>query len=329
MSYPLLIVNLNKLSINCKNIISLCREKNISVTGITKSVFNDLDIAEAMLSSGCVSIGESRIHNLKKILSLPCEKLLTRVPLLSEAEEVVEFADISLNSELETIEKLNFWAEKKGKKHKIFLLLETGDLRDGENIENIFSITESIFRLKNIEFLGLASNMACLSENNPTLELFNSLLKLRENLEKRSGLKLWISAGNSSFLHLLPLLDKQERVNLRVGEGLLLGRDTANKTTLLGSYDDVFLLAAEIIELKIKNGSLRGVLAMGHVEINIHGLVPLDENILLAGATSDHTIIEFRNNVTQYKLGDKILFKVDYWTLLKVFSLPDIDKKYI
>lgn len=329
MSYPLLIVDLNKLKINCENIVSICKEKNISVIGITKSVFNDLDIVETMLQSGCVGIGESRIYNLKKISSLPCKKLLTRVPLLSEADEVIEFSDISLNSEIETIQSLNFWAEKKGKKHKIFLLLETGDLRDGENMESIHSTTEEVLKLKNIEFLGIASNMTCLSEFTPTLDIFNSLLKIREELEIKSGLKLWISAGNSSFLHLLPLIERQERVNLRIGEGLLLGRDTVNKTTLFGSFDDVFLLATEIIELKVKNGSLRGVLAMGYVEINPQGVTPIDDDILLVGTTSDHTIIEFKNNITNYKLGDKVLFKVDYWTLLKVFSLPDVDKKYI
>ncbi|MGL4402148.1 MAG: alanine racemase [Fusobacteriaceae bacterium] len=329
MSYPILIVNLNKLSLNCKNIVSMCREKNISVTGITKSVFNDLAIAETILHSGCTCIGESRISNLKKIVSLPCEKLLTRVPLLSEAEDVVKFADISLNSEIETIKTLNSCAEKEGKKHKIFLLLETGDFRDGENIKDIHSVTDEILKLKNIEFLGIASNMACLSDSFPTTDIFSSLLDIREELEEKSGLKLWISAGNSSFLHLLPLISKQERVNLRIGEGLLLGRDTSKKTTLPGSFDDVFLLAAEIIELKIKNNSLRGVLAMGCVEINLQGLHPLDENILLTGVTSDHTIIEFKNNNTHYKLGDKILFKVDYWTLLKIFSLPDVSKIYI
>lgn len=329
MSSPLLIVNLNKLRINCKNIVSLCSDKNISVTGITKSVFNDLAIAETMLSSGCINIGESRVNNLKKIVPLSCDKILTRIPLLSEVEDVIQFADISLNSELETIKALDSCAKKRGKKHKIFLLLETGDFRDGENIENLFSTTEEIFKLKNIQFLGIASNMACLSESLPTLEIFNFLLKIRDELEVRSGLKLWISAGNSSFLHLFPLLNKQERVSLRIGEGLLLGRDTANKTTLPGSFNDVFILATEIIELKIKNGILRGILAMGHVEINIQGLFPLDTDVSILGATSDHTIIEFKNNVTHYKLGDKVLFKVDYWTLLKIFSLPDVEKKYI
>ncbi|MGL5099011.1 MAG: hypothetical protein ACRC6B_03080, partial [Fusobacteriaceae bacterium] len=207
--------------------------------------------------------------------------------------------------------------------------LETGDFRDGENIKDIHSVTDEILKLKNIEFLGIASNMACLSDSFPTTDIFSSLLDIREELEEKSGLKLWISAGNSSFLHLLPLISKQERVNLRIGEGLLLGRDTSKKTTLPGSFDDVFLLAAEIIELKIKNNSLRGVLAMGCVEINLQGLHPLDENILLTGVTSDHTIIEFKNNNTHYKLGDKILFKVDYWTLLKIFSLPDVSKIYI
>ncbi|MGL4980809.1 MAG: alanine racemase [Fusobacteriaceae bacterium] len=329
MNYPALIVNLKKLRENCENIVSLCREKNISVTGITKSVFNDLAISETMLNAGCVGIGESRISNLKKIVSLPCEKLLTRVPLLSEIEDVIKFSDISLNSEFQTIKALNSCAKKEGKRHKIFLLLETGDFRDGEILENIYSVTDEILKLKNIEFLGIASNMGCLSDSFPTLDIFNQLLEIRDILEKKSNLKLWVSAGNSSFLNLLPLIEKQKRVTLRIGEGLLLGRDTVQKKTISGSFDDVFLLESEIIELKIKRERVRGVLAIGYVEINLPGLQPLDSNIILVGATSDHTIIEFKNNITDYKLGDRILFKVDYWTLLKIFSLPDVNKIYI
>lgn len=329
MSYPLLITDLKKLERNCRKVIELCREKNITVTGITKSVFNDFPIAETMISEGCVNIGESRIANLKKISYLGCEKLLTRVPMLSEVAEVIQYADISLNSELEVVKKLSEAASMRGRIHKIFLLVETGDLRDGENLEDVEHTVSEILKLKNISLLGIASNMACLSDNAPNVKLFNLLLELRKKLEEKFNISLIISAGNSSFLHLLPELKKQERVNVRIGEGLLLGRDTGKNRTLPGSHDDVFILETEIIELKRKEGVLRGVLAMGKVESDPGGLVPLDSSIEVIGATSDHTIISFRGNETVYRLGDKISFKFDYWTLLKLFSLPDIEKIYI
>lgn len=329
MSYPLLITDLNKLYKNCRNIIELAAERGISVTGITKSVFNDFPIAETMLSAGCNSIGESRIANLKKIKYLSCQKVLTRIPMLSEIDDVIEYADISLNSELEAIKKINERAKSLGVIHKIFLVVETGDLREGETLDNIESTVSEILKLGNIELLGLASNMACLSDNIPNLELFNFLLNLRKKIEEMFNISLILSAGNSSFLHLLPEIGKQERINIRIGEGFLLGRDTAQKKTLPGSFDDVFILETELIELKRKEGHLRGILAMGKVETDPEGITPLDPDIEVIGATSDHTIIRFRGDTTRYKLGDKMLFKVDYWTLLKLFSLPDIEKKYI
>ncbi len=49
----------------------------------------------------------------------------------SQAEDVVRYADISLNSELETISALGAEAVKQNKVHNVVLMADLGDLREG------------------------------------------------------------------------------------------------------------------------------------------------------------------------------------------------------
>jgi predicted amino acid racemase len=51
--------------------------------------------------------------------------------MISQADEVVKLADISLNSELKTIVALNAAAAKINKIHKVLLMVDLGDLREG------------------------------------------------------------------------------------------------------------------------------------------------------------------------------------------------------
>ena len=61
-------------------------------------------------------------------INLP--KVLLRLPMLSETKEVVKYADLSLNSELKTIISLDD-KQKQNKIHKIILMFDFGDLREG------------------------------------------------------------------------------------------------------------------------------------------------------------------------------------------------------
>ena len=57
--------------------------------------------------------------------------MLIRIPMLSEIEDVVRLTELSLNSEMEVLEALNAEAGKQGKKHKVILMADLGDLREG------------------------------------------------------------------------------------------------------------------------------------------------------------------------------------------------------
>lgn len=57
--------------------------------------------------------------------------MMIRIPLLTEKEEIIKYCDISLNSEYKTIKVLNEEAKRQNKTHKIILMVDLGDLREG------------------------------------------------------------------------------------------------------------------------------------------------------------------------------------------------------
>ena len=76
----------------------------------------------------------------------------------SEVSEVVEYADVSFQSELSTI---GCWTKPPGggKRHNVVLMIDLGDLREGifyEKEEEIFSTVAELLLLKHIRCMGLA-----------------------------------------------------------------------------------------------------------------------------------------------------------------------------
>lgn len=57
--------------------------------------------------------------------------LLLQTPALSEIDGVIQYADISMNTEIKTIEKLSIATHNAGIRHKIILMIEMDDLREG------------------------------------------------------------------------------------------------------------------------------------------------------------------------------------------------------
>jgi predicted amino acid racemase len=86
-----------------------------------------------MLQGGVKFIADSRIENIEKMKAagISTQFVLLRTPL-GQAESVVRSADISLNTELETLKKLSYYAKAGNKKvHQVIVMVELGDLREG------------------------------------------------------------------------------------------------------------------------------------------------------------------------------------------------------
>ncbi|MTI61347.1 MAG: alanine/ornithine racemase family PLP-dependent enzyme [Firmicutes bacterium] len=357
MSNPKVKIDLKKIEANTKTIVDLAVTEGIEIFGVTKVVCADLKVAQAMLAGGVKGLADSRIDNLKylrenlNISTVPL--MLLRIPMLSEVDRVVKYADISLNSELKVIKALNIASEKKDLKHQIILMIDVGDRREGIMPDRVIQIVKKIIKLKNIKLLGLGTNLACFGGVLPSKRNLRILIDLKQEVNNQFGLNIEIiSGGNSSSL---PLLKKEglppDITQLRVGETILIGTNVLNRKPFLDTYQDAFLLVAEIVELQdkpaqpegergqdafgetkkiIKKGiRKRAIVAVGRQDVEIEGLTPLAEGIEIEGGSSDHLIIDVTGSQKDLKVGDLLGFKLNYAALLKAATSRYVDTDYI
>ena len=351
MVTPRLEVNLEKIKHNAKELNNLFNTKGISITAVTKGVLGSLEIVHALLESGIKSIANPYIASIRKMkeAGVDIPAMLIRPPMMSEVEEVVKYADISLNSEISVIKLLSRCAARHKKSHKIILMIELGDLREGILPCDVEKMVEEIIDLENVDLIGVGTNMACLSGVKPTDKNMKELSCIAEQIQQKYKIELKIiSGGNSANYEWFMSTDNTGLINnLRIGEAILLGCETLHRKRIPNLYMDAFTLVAEIIELKTKDsvpcGELcqdsfgnktefqdkgpmrRAILGIGKQDIDISKITPrIDVDII--GASSDHLILDAKK--TNLSVGSEIEFDINYNTLLRVMPSPFVKKTY-
>ena len=350
MRYPALVMDKSKIRHNTKLLCELASKHGIKIAGVTKVFCALPELAEAMIEGGVYALADSRIENLERLKSLNVPKHLLRIPMLSQASEVVQYADISLNSEIEVIKALNEAAKAQSKVHQIILMVDLGDLREGVWYENAVSLAGEIMKLQNIKLIGVGTNLTCYGGVIPSNEILSILVEIAEEIEDKYGIKLEIiSGGNSSSIHLLQKNQMPARINqIRLGEAIVLGTESAYGKRIDGTYADAFTLVAEIIELKEKPSApigeigldafggkpvfvdkgiiKRAIVAIGRQDVKYDGLTPRDKGIAILGASSDHMILDLTNAENEYKVGDVVEFGVNYGALLGAATSEYVNK---
>lgn len=353
MSFPKLIVNYELLKNNVKSMVELCESKGIKVAGVTKVFCGNPHIAKAYVEGGVSFLADSRIENLQRLKEFDLPKIMLRLPMISEAEKVVEYADISLNSEIETIRALSEKALEKNRIHKIILMVDLGDLREGFFDEgDLFKAVEKILALKGVKLIGIGTNLTCYGGVIPSMEHMDRLNRLKREIEEKYNIELEIiSGGNSSTLHLLAANDLQGINNLRLGESLVLGTESAYGQQMEGTRNDAFKLQVQIIEVKEKpsvpigeigrdafgqvptfvdRGVRRRILcAVGKQDVDLDSLYPVDKGLVILGASSDHLILDGSDSEINYKVGDIVEFTMHYVCLLRAMTSEYIKKELI
>lgn len=309
-------------------------------------------MAKTLLESGFEELADSRIENIKKLKSHFDNKvktLLLRIPMISQAKEVVQYCDSSLNSEIETIKALDKAASDLGKKHNIILMVDLGDLREGIWPSSIEKVQEELRKLGNINVLGLGVNLTCYGGVIPTKEKLEELLKLKANWEHKGMPLKVVSGGNSSTINMVLEGKIPTGINhLRLGESLLLGRETIDRGHIPNTHLDAFVLVAEIVEIKEKpslpigiigqdafgnspvfqdrGAHKRAIVAIGRQDVDLN-LEPIDERIEILGGSSDHIILDV-TAIPTLKVGDKVEFIPGYGSLLQAMTSPYVKKVY-
>ncbi|MCL2406559.1 MAG: alanine/ornithine racemase family PLP-dependent enzyme [Defluviitaleaceae bacterium] len=353
MKYPALIIDLPKLAENIAKIQAVCNPHNINFCAVTKCFCAAPEMVEVYYNAGIREFADTRLSNLDKINYPDITKWLLRLPQLCEADDVVRRVDISLNSEISTVAALSAAAAIAGVTHKVILMIDVGDLREGVLPRDAVKTAAAFFSFDNIELYGIGVNFNCFGGVIPTAGSMAQVADIAGEIERKLGIKLKvISGGNSGSMHLLSSGAMPSTVNnLRLGEVVFFGRETSYQQLVNNMHEDIFRLDVQIIELKTKPSKpigeiglnafgeavefddrgemLRAIVAAGRQDVDVSKITPLDADVEILGQSSDHMILNLTNCAKNYKIGDIVSFGISYGSLLSLSTSEYINKIWL
>lgn len=362
-----LIVYQDRIKENILSLSDFFNEHNIEWSLITKVFSGDKEFLAHILTKDVIknvnSIGDSRLTSLKNLREVnpKMKTIYIKPPAKIYADEVVKYADISLNSSFSTILALNEAAKKVNKVHEIIIMIELGELREGVKRTEIISFYEQVFKLSNIEVIGIGSNLGCMYGVEPSYDKLLQLSLYKELISAKFNKNLKLLSGGTSIT--LPYIEAQnipKDINhFRVGEAAFFGVSPLRNKPFENLHTDTFEFKANIIELEekkivpdgiigdanightaqfnekdIHEKSYKAILDFGLLDVNQEDLEAYDSDISFVGITSDMLVIDIGNNKTKdgkpkYKVGDKIRLKPNYMGVARLLSSKFIDKIFV
>ncbi len=348
----------DKLAKNYKYLDQLFKENNIEWAVVTKLLCGSELYLRELIKHNPIELCDSRVSNLKVIKSIDpsIQTVYIKPPAKGSIEDIIRYADVSFNTESETIRMLSEEAKRQGKTHKIIIMIELGDLREGVMGEHVTEFYGSVFEMDNIEVTGIGTNLTCLHGVLPSQDKLIQLVLYKQLIEATFNQKIpWVTGGTTVVIPLL--LNKQIPLDVnhfRVGEALFFGTNMLTNAPMEHMEQDVFRLFAEIIEItekpKVPIGymaenpsgemlevdeedygktSYRAILDIGLLDISTDFLIPEDPNISFVGASSDMVVIDLGKTSRHYKVGDTISFKLKYMGALSLLNSDYVEQRLI
>ncbi len=333
-------------------LVNAAHAQGVQIALVSKVTCAHPAVIDCINQSGCDMLADSRVENLNSaVTNLP--KLMLRIGMPEAADEIVRASDISLESEKETILSLEAAAEKRGKLHRVILMIDLGDLREGvffRDRDAILDIAQTIKDCPHLELYGTGTNLTCYGSVLPDRQNLGTLVEITEWLRQELSLPIPIvSGGNSTSLQLLLDCALPKGINhLRLGESVMCGMIPGTYTPIPGCYQDAFTLSATLVECKVKPSypigtlsrnafgetveyvdkgmMLRGIAAIGRQDVRVDGLTPLDPNAEILGASSDHLLLDL-TEAGNYRIGDSVRFGLDYGALLAASTSAYVSKE--
>jgi len=339
---------------NLNAISALTAARGIGLTVVTKALVGYRPVVERLVDAGATSIAEARVETLRAYADLPVEKWLIRTPLMSQIDDTVRFADVSLNSEVYVIEALGRAAIQQGRTHKVVIMVDMGDRREGVMPDDAADICLRAASVPGIELLGVGTEFGCYSHVVPSEPALDQLCSLVSSIESNLGRPILVSGGSSNALHMLLQGTLPAAVNhLRVGESVLVGRVADYNTPIPGACPNPFTLRAEIIEIKSKPSKpvglrvpgdvpvvddpsfpdlgvrRRALMAVGKQDVDIRHLTPCDPRITVQEGSGDIFVVDLTDCGDEYSVGDELAFTMDYYSTLPAMVSGFVDKRIV
>ena len=356
--FPRLVVHEKRLQQNVEAAMSRCREMGINVCGVVKGCHALPPVARIMRSGGVSSIGTSRLEQVQRCREAGIEApyWLIRIPAMTELPDVVSLCEVSLQSDLSTIEALEQECAHQNKTHSVIVMADLGDLREGFwDKDEMVSVCVTVEQaMPHLHLLGIGVNLSCYGSVRPTVEKMNDLVALAQQIEAAIGRPLEVvSGGATSSYTLVHNRTMPAGINnLRMGELFLVNLPKSwGVTDMEYLHRDAFTLQAEVIEVRDKpshpQGELcidafgrkptyvdrgirrRALLAMGRLDVGeVETLIPRAEGITVVGASSDHCILDITDCPRDLKAGDILEFSLLYSHLLYLTGREDVNIVY-
>ena len=348
----------DRLKHNYQYLDALFKQHGKEWAVVTKMLCGNRKYLEEVIKLGTKEVCDSRISNLKVVKDIDpsVQTVYIKPPAKRSIKKIVKYADVSFNTEFATIKMLSDEAVKQSKKHKIIIMIELGDLREGIMGDHLMDFYDSIFKLPNISISGIGTNLNCLNGVLPSQDKLIQLGLYEQLIEAKFNTRIpWVTGGTSVIIPMLFKHQVPESVNhFRVGETLYFGADLLSEDTIEGMQSDVFKLFAEIIEItekpKVPIGDLaenpsgevftidendlgknmqRAILDIGLLDVSTDFLIPDDEKITVVGASSDMLVIDIGQSDSAYKVGDLVSFKLKYMGALGLLNSDYIEKRLV
>ena len=353
MSYPRVTADLDRLRENIALTAKLCHEKGISFAAVTKCVCADERILSVLEESDCDWLADSRLQNLAAYHTKK-PRFLIRPAQKWEIPDVAASADISFQSEAETIRMLGEETQRQGRRHKIILACDLGDLREGcffQNERDILDTAEAVLLAPSLELYGVGMNLSCFGGVLPCEENMSGLVHIAQMLRDRYCVPAPIVSGGSTVLihdimgsTVVPGVN-----NCRMGELWLAGHEPGRNADVPGFSQRCFMLEAQLVEVKEKPSKpigpiggdafghvierpdlgpmRRGILACGKQDLELDSVIPTDDRIRVIGGSSDHTILDL-TDAPEYRVGDILTFRLGYGAILRAWTSQYVERRY-
>ena len=361
-----LIIHTDKIKENIITLSKYFRKHKIDWSLVTKVFSGDKEFLKNLLTEDVInhidSIGDSRLTSLMNLREINpnMRTIYIKPPAIIYADDVVKYANISLNTSYKTIKALNDAAKKQNIIHKVIIMIELGELREGINRNDVIEFYDKVFDLSNIEVIGLGSNLGCMYGVEPSYDKLLQLSLYKQIIESKFNRKLkYVSGGSSITLPLIEYGKVPADINhFRIGEAIFFGTSPLEGEKFLNLHTNTFEFKANIIELEEKyvvpdgiineanightidfneseasEKSYKAILDFGMLDVDSKDIECNDKTVGFVGITSDMTVTDIGNNKVdgkkKFNVGDKICFTPNYMAVARLLNSKFIEKKYL
>ena len=345
----------DKLKHNYEFLNIAFQKRGIEWAIVTKLLCGNQEYLNEVIKLGIKEVCDSRISNLRKVKDIDesVQTVYIKPPAKRSISDIVRYADASFNSEYETIKMLSAEAVRQDKLHKVIIMIELGDLREGVMGDKVVDFYAAVFKLPKIKITGIGANLNCLHGVMPSEDKLVQLSLYKQLIEAKFDREIpWVTGGTSVVFPFILQNRLPKAINhFRMGETLYFGNNLLDESPIPEMEQGVIKLFTEIIELIEKpvvpigsmqanvageeteineedygKKSFRAIIDVGLLDISPDYIIPDDSALRVTNASSDMLILDLGENENNYKVGDLISFKLKYMGALSLLNSTYIEK---